>query len=534
MLCILTTVSLVACGGNSANTATNGGNTEGTSDTKKIISIGIMNAPSGFNPLESTDISQNEASGILYLPLVELDTDLVYKPMLADSIETEDNQTFTVNINEDANWTDGTPVTADDVIFTIGLITNPEVPATIASKFSILEGLNENGKNESGEDTFAGAVKVDDKTVELITKAPVDIVSVQENIGRYLKTMPKHIFESVALESLYQDTNMINPVVTNGAFKLVTYAKDQYVQFAANEEFFKGTPKIDELYLKIMQGSNITVQLESGEIDMNHPGLGLIPFEDYEKVKSMENINATSEGIATTVQTLMINNETITDVRVREALSYAINRDMIINDFLKGDGEFTELPYCGSSAYIDSDIEIKSYDPEKAKALLEEAGWDFDREINFDVPTGNAVREKVADILTANFTEIGLKINVQKYDFVTSLSTARSGDFDIYIVGIPNYPTNADLSGTLATSGNLNISKYSSEEMDELLTAGLNETDIEKKKEIYSDVQELFMEDLPCPSVYIQNQLKAVNKRVLVGEPKDFGTYIDLHLWDVE
>lgn len=522
ILCISTVVGLTACGGNT-----------GDAGAKKVINIGMMNAPSGFNPLESTDVAQNVASGLLFNPLVELDDDMEYKPMLADSIETKDNQTFTVKLNEKAKWTDGNAITADDVIFTVGLIANPKVPSTIASKFALLAGLDENGKNTTGAEEIEGIKKVDDHTVEFKTKKPVDMALFEDNIGTRLKTVPKHILKDIAPDKLYQSPLIINPTVTSGAFKLVTYAKDQYVQFAANKDYFMGTPKIDELYFKIMQGSNITVQLESGEIDMNHPSIGLIPFEDYDKVKGMSQISTESGGPQSTIQTLMINTKTITDVKVREAFSYAINRKMIAEDLLKGDGEEIELPYLSSSQFLNKDITTKSYDPEKAKALLKEAGWDANRVINFDVPTGNKVREKVADIIVDNLKNIGIKVNVQKYDFVTSLAKAKSHEFDIYIVGIPVYPTNPDLSTILQTGGSLNLSQYSSPEMDKLLTDGMNEIDSAKKKEIYNQVQELFIKDLPCPSVYVQNQLKAVNKRVTCGKPKDYGMFIDVYKWDV-
>ena len=452
IVCISTVVSLTACGGN----------TGGNAEAKKVINIGMMNAPSGFNPLESTDIAQSTVAAMLFNPLVELDDDMKFKPMLADSIETKDNITFTVKLNEKAKWTDGNPVTADDVLFTVGLISNPKVPSTIASKFALLVGLDENGKNTTGAEEIEGMKKVDDHTIEFKTKKLVDLALFEDNIGTRLKTVPKHILKDIDPEKLYQSPFILNPNVIDGAFKLVTYAKDQYVQFEANKDYFLGTPKIDELYFKIMQGSNITVQLESGEIDMNHPNLGLIPFEDYEKVKGMTQLTTESGGTPGTIQTLMINNKTITDVRVREAFSFAINRKMIADSLLKGNGEGVELPYLSSSEFINKDITIKSYDPEKAKALLKEAGWDSNKTINFDVPTGNKVREKVADIIVDNLTSVGVKVNVQKYDFVTSLAKAKSHEFDIYIVGIPVYPTNPDLSTILQTGGNLNLGQYSS------------------------------------------------------------------------
>lgn len=526
-MCIFVLI-LSACGGSGAST----GGSQKTGN--KVINVGMMNAPSGFNPLEWTDVAQEVNCGLLFQALVELDDDMTYKPMLADSITTTDNQTFTIKLNQKAKWTDGKPVTVDDEIYTIGLISNPKVPATVASNFSVIEGLDNKGKNTTGKDEISGVKKVDDKTMTIKTKAPMDITLFEDGVCTKLKALPKHVLSSTAPEKIYQSSFIQKPNVSNGPFKLQQYVKDQYVEYTANKDYFKGEPKLDKLIFKIMQGANITAQLQSGEIDMNDPNLGQIPFQDNAKVKAMPNLTTDSKGVQSTIQTLMINVKTISDPKVRKAISYAINRNMIIKDLLKGDGEIIESPYLGESKFLNKNIKPTPYDPEKAKELLKEAGWDFNKAINFDIPTGNKVREQVADIITQNLQSIGLKINPQKYDFVTSLATAKKHNFDIYLVGIPVYPTNPDVSSILRTGQGLNLSQYSNQEMDNLLTQGLSEVDPGKRQQIYDKVQELFAQDLPCPSVYVQNQLKAVNKRVTYGKPKNYGMFIDVYKWDVQ
>lgn len=503
-------------------------------NAKKVINIGMMNAPSGFNPLEWTDIAQEVSCGLLFQDLVELDQDMKYKPMLADSITTTDNKTFTIKLNSNAKWSDGKPVTVDDETYTIGLISNPKVLSTVASNFNIIEGLDEKGKNATGSTDISGVKKIDDYTMTITTKAPMELTLFEDAIGTKLKALPMHILQSTAPDQIYQSSFIQNPTVSDGPFILEKYVKDQYVQFVANKDYFKGAPKLDGLIFKIMPGANITAQLQSGEIDMNDPNLGLIPFEDNEKVKAMSNLTTTSEGVESTIQTLMINTKTITDPKVRKAISYAINRDMIINSLLKGQGQIIELPYLKESKFVNKDLKPTEYDPAKAKALLKEAGWDPNKAINFDIPTGNKVREQVADIITQNLQSVGIKVNPQKYDFVTSLATAKKHNFDIYLVGIPTYPMNPDVSSILKTGLGLNLSQYSNPEMDSLLSKGLNQTDPAQVKATYDRVQQIFAQDLPCPSVYVQNQLKAVNKRVIVGKPKNYGMFIDVYQWDVQ
>lgn len=525
---IASVLTLTACGSNK------GAAPGGGAPAKKVVSIGMMNAPSGFNPLEWSDLSQNVCSAILFKPLVEFNEALQHEPMLADSIETADNQTFIIKLNPRAKWTDGRSVTVDDVIFTLGLISNPKVTAGVASNFNIVEGLDDNGKNPSGG-PISGIKKMDDHRFSVKTKAPMGMTAFKEGFGTRLKAMPQHILKDVDPERLYQHPFMQKPTVTNGPFKLVAYQKGQYVQFTANRDYFKGAPKLDELYFKIMPGANITAQLQSGEIDMNDPMLGMIPFEDYAKVRALPNVVVDPKGAQSAIQTLMINLKTIPDVRVRRAISHAINRPLIVDKLLKGDGAALELPYLADSPFINKGLlPITPFDPEKAKKLLTEAGWDMNRTLDFALPTGNKVREQVGDIIADNLKNIGMKVQIQKYDFVTSMAKAKKGEYDIYIIGLTVYPATPDIARQLKTGEPLNLSGYDNPEMNALLLAGKNAVDPAQEKTIYNEVQALFARDLPSPALYAQNALMAVNKRVTTGKPKPYGMYNDLELWDVQ
>src|SRR5206468_4619116 len=112
----------------------------------------------------------------------------------------------------------------------------------------------------------------------------------------------------------------------------------------ANKDYFKGAPKIDKLYFKIMPGANIVAQLQSGEIQMNYPIIGNIPLSDYEKVKNMSNVRTIS-GRPISYQALFFNTKTIQDARVRQAIAHAINRKLLVNNLLKGEGEIDDTSF---------------------------------------------------------------------------------------------------------------------------------------------------------------------------------------------
>ncbi|MCD2348300.1 ABC transporter substrate-binding protein [Clostridium guangxiense] len=523
------TIGLSACGSSGGT-----GNSKSAGSAKKIVNVGIMNAPSGFNALDSSDVAQNDMTQILFKPLVELDGDFKFQPSLADSIDTTDNKTFTVKLNKKAKWTDGKPVTADDTMFTLGLITNPKVASTIASKFNILKGLDDSGKNTSGQNSFEGAKKIDDHTIQLVTKDNVNKAIFEDMVGQYLKTVPQHALKDVPLDQMFKASFFQNPTVTDGQFKLVTYKKDQYVQMAANKDYFRGAPKLTQLNFKIMQGTELTVQLQSGEIDMNDPLIGTIPNDDIEKVKDMKNIDVIKEKASVNAQTLQMNVKTIPDAKVRRAISYAINRKQIIKNIIKGAAEEIIGVYPPSSQFFDKDIDYASYDPAKAKALLKEANWDSNKVLKFNVPIGNTGREQAANVIAQNLQDVGIKVQIQKYDFVTSLSLGKKHQFDLYIVGLQVDPVNPDVSAYIGTGQTLDLSGYSNPTVDALLQQGKTTVDSAKVTDIYNKVQEAYSNDAPSIGVYAPLGMGAVNKRVVGVTPKSVGMYVDIEKWDVK
>src|SRR5206468_10469478 len=107
---------------------------------------------------------------------------------------------------------------------------------------------------------------------------------------KYILTMPKHVLQDVAPEQLQQNAFMQKPNVSFGAYKFVSNQKDQYIELEANKDYFKGAPKINKLYFKVMPQANIVAQLQSGELQMNWPGISNIAITEYEKVKNMSNV----------------------------------------------------------------------------------------------------------------------------------------------------------------------------------------------------------------------------------------------------
>ena len=494
--------------------------------------MGMTNPPILFNPINSSDVASQFVEKFMFDTFLEMEAPLQFVPKLADSFETTDNQTFTIKINPNAKWTDGTPVTAHDAAFTLNLIANPKVETNVGSYISTFDGLGPRGKLEEGQTEIPSVTVVDDKTLQFKTKDPVDPNMVKEQLGTKLMILPKHVLENVDPAALSQDPFFQKPTVTNGPFKFVQYQKDQYVEYAANHDYYRGKPELEKLFIKIMPAPNMVAQLQTGEIHMNvGGGIGKIAVQDFDTVKSFQNVVTKSEPTFG-FQYMMFNTQVIDDPKVRQAFAYAIDRQQIVEKLLKGYGEVIDGPYTSVSPYLDKSIQGYKYDPEKAKQLLQEAGWDFNRVVQFTVPTGNKVREQSADIITQNLQAVGVKVNVTKYDFPTVQAKAKADDFELMLMG-QTITLDPDVYNLYGLNGVSNYMNYDNPKSEELLAKGKAEPNVDARKQIYAELQKLWSEDLPLITLYSDHDFVGISKQVTHGEPRVFGFHKDLQMWSV-
>lgn len=520
-------VSMSACGA-SNDTAQQGGE---ASDGKKIINMGVTYSPGTINPLSPVTEVATYATGLMFLPLMEIGSDMEFHPMLAESVTTEDNKTFTIKLYENAKWSDGEPITVDDVLFTIRRIADAKVGSIYAYMYASFEGFDENGYLPEGTTDVAGLVKVDDSTLQMIAKEPMSLNIFNNAVSRCLWTIPEHVLKDVAPEELVASEFFQKPDVVSGPFSMIQYDRDHYIQLAANKNYFKGAPKIDQLNFNVMQGSQIYARLQSGEIDFNTPNLGVIPVEDFENVKALPNMKTNlEEPIAN--QFMYINETVFPDAKQRKALVHAINREQIVNDLLKGNGEVIDGFFTSYSPYFDETLGITNYDPEKAKSLLEESGWDFNREIVFSVSSGDDTMSQAANIIAANLNAIGVKVKIKMTDLTTLMDELYATNFELAMLQYSFTPVDPYPDITyLIRSGNIN--GYSNAEVDRLFDEVRSVDEPAKVKELYAGVNKIAQEEVPMFSVYATRGLSAVSDRVSGIEPRQFGTFINVQDWDV-
>lgn len=499
---------------------------------EKIINVGVTDTLGTLNPLlvDGGEINKY-ATGLMFLPLMELDRNLNFEGMLADSVTAEDERNFLVHIDDRATWSDGTPVTADDVVYTALRLTSPVI-GNAAMMYYQFVGVGDDGFTKPGADHVEGITKVDDKTVRFTTKQPMALATFMNSYARYLMTLPKHVIENISEDKLASDPWFNQPDVVSGPFKVTAFDKDHYISYEANKNYWKGAPKIDKLNIKIVEGSQLFAGLKSGEIDITQHTMSAIPLEDYESVEKLDNVTAVY-GEPVTNQSVFIQTANVPDVKVRQAMLCAIDRNQILNQLLKGHGEVVDGFLTSASPYFDKSITPVSYDPERAKSLLAEAGWDSSKTLKFYINSGDSTFVNAASVIVAQWAAVGIKAEIQTVDFATLMDTATSRNYDILAVQYTYAPVDpyADIDWLINREGSW--TGYTNGEVNQALSKVQVTNDTEETKKLYSVVDQHVQEDVPMFSAYVISSLGAVNKRVKNATPSVYGFFNHVEQWDV-
>lgn len=535
-------LGLTACGASNAGAAadetgsaavsTESASSDTAASGEKIINVGVTNTIGSLNPLLLNGGEINKyATGLMFLPLMELDADLNFEGMLADSITTEDNKNFIVHIDDAATWSDGTPVTADDVVYTALRLASPVIGNT-AMMYYVFEGVGDDGFVEEGAESIDGIQKVDDKTVQFTTKEEMPITTFENSYARYLLTLPKHVIEQYSEEELSTADWFNHPDVVSGPFIVTDFDVDHYISYEANKDYWKGAPKIDKLNIKIVDGSQLYAGLQSGEIDITQQTMSDIPQEDYESVEALDNVDVVY-GSPVTNQSVFIQTKNVPDVKVRQAMLYAIDRQQILEELLNGHGEIVDGFLSSASPFYDDSLTPVSYDPEKAKALLEEAGWDGSQTIRFYVNSGDSTFVNAASIIAAEWAAVGIKAEIQTVDFATLMSVAGTEDYDVLAVQYTYAPVDPYPDVAWLLGGEGSWTGYSNDTLNEALTKSQLTSDPEETKELFSVVDKKVQEDVPMFSAYVISAQGAVSKRITGAAPSVYGFFNDVQNWDV-
>lgn len=498
----------------------------------KVVNVAVTGTLTSLNPLlmDFTEVVKY-ATSLAFLPLVELNSDMEYEGQLAESIVTEDNLTFTITLREDAAWSDGEPVTTQDVLFTMLCMADPACANPSMNMYTIV-GVSEDGLIEAGAQEIEGVRLIDERTMTVTVKSEMALYTFMNNFGRYLLILPEHTLGEVARDQILADEWFLKPTVVSGPYFIEDYDLNHYVHYVANENYFQGAPKIKYLNINVVQATQLLAGLQSGEIDLIQQTTGDILIEDYEAVKALENVTV-YPGRPITNQSILINVNNVPDKRIRQAILYGIDRQTILEQLVKGNGEIVDAFLCSASPYYSEELGVTEYDPEKAAQLIAEAKADgADTTITWHVNSGDTTFVQAAGFIQAMFAELGLNIELKTVDLSTLMSVAGNNEIDVMTVQYTYAPMDpyTDMSWLLSEYG---WTQYSNEEVTAALVESQKLTDMDAIREKYLFVNRQVVEDVPMISAYVISTLGVASNRLVGATPDVFGTFMNVHEWDI-
>ncbi|WP_205737635.1 ABC transporter substrate-binding protein [Granulosicoccus antarcticus] len=429
--------------------------------------------------------TQNVA-GQIYEGLLRYDENLDAMPSLAKEWSiSDDGLTYTFHLEEGVKWHDGEPFTSADVVFSIDVFL-PETNTRLRNNMQRLESIT----------------APDDNTVVFKLSAPFGPFLGVFEAGS-APIIPKHIYEGTD----FKNNPANNTPIGTGPFKFDKWEKGSYIHLVKNEEYYlEGKPYLDDIYYHIIpDAASRSIAYETGKVDLL-PG-GSIENFDVERLLAMDNTCSSDKGweFFGPLSWLWMNNASgpLADVRIRQAVSLAIDREFALNALWNGVGKVASGPVSSSTRFYDSNLPELAYDPDKARQLLKDAGYDGETLRLLPLPYGETW-QRWAEAVKQNLSEVGINVELIATDAGGWNQKLAERDYDLaftylYQYGDPDLGVSRTYISTNAEPGSPwnNVSGYINEEVDALFAEASAAGDAEQRQELYSKVQAKLVEEAP-------------------------------------
>jgi len=527
LLFALVFLSLVALSGckSQKEERTYGGPDTGPAYGDMFIDASIGDASTLLPPL-ANDAASFGIISLVYNGLVKYDGNLNLVGDLAESWQVSpDGLTITFKLRRGVKWHDGAPCTAQDVMFTYQTMIDPKTPTAYSGDYLQVKK----------------AEVLDDYTFRVTYEQPF-----APALGSWgVSIIPRHLLDG---KDITRSDLGRHPVGT-GPFKFQEWRAGQKIALAYNPDYFDGRPYLNGyIYLVKSDQGTLFLELKAGNIDRAN----LTPLQykrqtDYPRFNRMFNkyryIPFSYIYLGYNLQ-----DPRFADRRVRQALTCAINKKEIIEGVLLGLGEEATGPYKPGTWYYNPDVPKFPYDPNRARALLAEAGWQPNAEgilekdgrpFEFTILTnqGNDLRVMTAEIIQRRLREVGILVKIRTVEWAAFLKEfIDKGRYEAVILGWNTGldPDQYDIWHSSKTKpGELNFIHYQNPEVDALLVEGRHTFDREKRRQAYFRFQEILAEDQPYTFLFVPDALPAIHKRFRGIKPAPAGIDYNFPKWYV-
>lgn len=453
----------------------------------------------------------------------------------------EKGVTFTFKIRDNVNWHDGNPVTAEDWLFAHEVIADPAYDGVRYGDITNVVGVEE--YHDGKADKISGIEVIDEKTLKITYKqqSPSLVTG-----GIWTYPLAKHIFGDMPVADISASPEVRQKPIGFGPFIVDSIVPGESVVFKKNPDYWRGAPKLDTVTLKVINPNVVVQALEKGEVDT----VDTFPVDQYPDNADMSNVeflgavDRAYTYIGFKLGSYDKENKSIkydpnakmNDVKLRQAMWHAVDNDTVGQKFYHGlRWNATTLIPPSHPEFHDASNPGRTYDPEKAKQLLDEAGYkDVDGDgiredkngepfvINFASMSGGDTAEPLAQYYIQAWAAVGLKVELldgRLQEFNTFYErVGQAGDDDPAVdifqgawgVGIDVDPTG--LYGNVL----FNFSRWQNDKNDELLAKGVSQEafDVDYRKEVYNEWQQLMVDEVPVFPTLYRSVVVPVNNRV--------------------
>ncbi|QWG43141.1 ABC transporter substrate-binding protein [Bacillus mycoides] len=498
---------------------------------KDTLVVGISKPGGVFLPYFQQNGWDGNVTSVIFASLVSTDKQGKPTPELAEKWDVSSDQlTYTFHLRKDLKFSDGSPLTADDVAFTLTLLHDKAYEGEMdISQYAVKGGK----EYKEGKATSIEGIQVVDPQTIKVTTEKVNSQTLTALGGPVLSKAyyGKDYKQNTSLDYLKE---LYGKPIAAGPYKFEKYIPGQEVRFVANENYYAGKPKIPNFIYKITAGDTKLQLFQTGEVDYTGLGTG---DEVLEQAKGLQFANIQIETAASFSYIYMNNNKTyLKDKKVRQALIYGLDRQKYVDTALKGYGTVASVPIHPTSwAYTEEGVNKYEYDKEKAKKLLDEAGWkvgsDGIREkdgqklkLSYFGPSSAKDSDLLIPIAKENYKEIGVEFNPEFMDFNTMLSKVNKGDYDLASVSTPITSDPSETAGEYLSGVNEKSLGYKNAKVDELIQKGIETVDIEKRKPIYKELYKELSDDPPVILLNYRRTITGYNGNIKGIDPEKYNS----------
>lgn len=487
---------------------------------------GTIGEASTLLPILASDSASHSVAGQIYNGLIKYDKNLRLVGDLAESFTVaNDGLTITFRLRRNVRWHDGAPFTARDVLYTYRVIIDPKTPTAYSEDFK----------------QVASVTAPDPFTVVVRYRAP--FAPALASWGTAI--LPAHLLEG---QEITKSPLARKPVGT-GPFRFKEWVSGQKIGLEANPDYFEGRPYLDRyVYRVIPDTSTMYMELKAGGVDM----MGLTPVQ-YARQTDTDSFRGAFNKYRYPSSSYLylgynLRHPLFKDVRIRRAMTAAINKDELIQGVLFGMGQKAHGPIVPGRWAHHAGVRDIPHDPAYARQLLAEAGWlpgqggilhKDGKPLQFTILTnqGNQQRLMTAQIIQQRLLQVGIDVRIRVVEWAAFLKEfIDKGNFEVVLLAwmTSQDPDMYDIWHSSKTKpGELNFIGYNNPEVDRLLEEGRSTFDLERRKRAYFRIQEILAEEQPYTFLYVPDALPVVSARIRGIEPAPAGIGHNLIKWYV-